>query len=108
MLHRLVWSLVVVMFTLMRDVTVHWIHWRHLSKLIVLLVERHGWMMVSVRNGNANVLRHLELSSLANLVEGLYWNMRHAASWTVAKGLRWHEGMVRRLFLFVGLLLAFL
>ena len=55
----LVSALKITMLSLMRHVSVHWIHRGHLAKLIILLVECHCWVVVRVWEWNTHVLRHL-------------------------------------------------
>lgn len=101
-------SLVVFMLALVRHMAVHWVHRWHLAKLVVLLVEGHRWVMVSVRNRYTNMLWHLKFTSLTDLIEGLNRNVRHATCWAVTHGFRWHKGVMRCLLVLIWLLLALL
>lgn len=99
-------SLIVVMFALVRHMTIHWIHWWHLAELVVLLMECHSWVMVCVRNRN-DMLWHLKFTSLTNLIEGLNRNMRHAICWVITHSFRRHVGVMWYLLILILFFLAF-
>lgn len=73
-----------IVLVLVLNVSVERVHGRHLTVLVVLLVVRHGRVVVCVSYWYSDVLRNLQLASLAYLVEGLDRNVRNSAGWAIA------------------------